>query len=71
MRKEYVKIGGVYVAKVSGRLTWVRVEYHGERNGWAAIVLDTRESVHIASAGDLCGRFPTTRERKSGDYPLA
>lgn len=54
MKKADVKIGGAYVAKVSDRLTGVRLlgpsPYGG---GWAAVNLRTGRTVHILTAARL------------------
>jgi len=62
MKKADVKVGGAYVAKVSERLTGVRLlgpsPFGG---GWAAINLRTGRTVHILTAARL-RRELTTEE---------
>jgi hypothetical protein len=54
MKKDEVRTGGVYLAKVSGRV--VEVKILGERafmRGWDAVNLETGRSVYIKSAARL------------------
>jgi hypothetical protein len=44
MKKREVEIGGVYVAKVSGRLVTVRIDGESPYGGWDATNLGTRRS---------------------------
>lgn len=53
MRKRDVCVGSIYVARVSGRLTRVRVERQSRWGGWEATNLATGRSVHIRSAACL------------------
>lgn len=54
MRKAEVKIGGVYVAKISQKLTKVRLDRECERwGGWYATNLLTGREVRIRTAGKL------------------
>lgn len=54
MKKADVEIGGVYTAKVSGRVVEVRIFHVSERgNGWWARNLVTNRIVHIRSAQRL------------------
>ena len=56
MKKREVEIGGVYVAKVSGRLVTVRIDGESPYGGSDATSLATRRSVRIRSAARLRGR---------------
>ena len=49
MKKKDVKIGGVYVAKVSGKLTKVRLDAESPYGGWNATNVSTRRKVRIKS----------------------
>lgn len=53
MRKAEVRIGGTYVAKVSGGLTQVRLDSVSSYGGWNATNLRTGRAVRIRSAARL------------------
>jgi hypothetical protein len=57
MKQVDVHTGGVYVAKVSGKLTKVRLDeecwFGTRRSGWLATNLATGRQVHIRSAAKL------------------
>lgn len=53
MKKSEVRTGGVYVAKVSGTLTRVRIHRESRYGGWEATNLATNRPVHIRSAARL------------------
>lgn len=54
MKKAEVEIGGVYTAKVSGRVVEVRIFHASEHgSGWWARSLATNRIVHIRSAQRL------------------
>jgi len=53
MKKNEVKVGGQYVAKVSGRLAQVRIDRENPHGGWDATNLATRKAVRIKSAQRL------------------
>lgn len=56
MTKKEVELGGIYTAKVSGRLVQVRIESESRYGGWNATNLDTSREVRIKSAQRLRGR---------------
>lgn len=56
MTKEQVVIGGVYLAKVSGKLTPVRLTEVSAYGGWNAINTMTRRAVRIRTAAKLRGK---------------
>jgi hypothetical protein len=64
MKKAEVEIGGKYHAKVSGKLTIVRINYAGYPKGWNATNMATGRGVHIKSAqrlrGPAGGKFVVT-----------
>ena len=62
MKKASVKIGATYVAKVSDRLTEVRITGENPNGGWDAINTKTNRPVRIKSAQKL---------RKCVDTPIA
>lgn len=53
MKKEDVKIGRTYQAKVSGRLTEVRITGENRHGGWDAVNVLTNKTVRIKSAQRL------------------
>jgi len=53
MKKDEVKVGGVYAAKVSDKLVPVRLESENPHGGWNATNLKTGKSVRIKSAQRL------------------
>jgi hypothetical protein len=53
MRKNDVTVGASYVAKVSGKLTRVRIERENPHGGWDATNVDTGRRVRIKSAQRL------------------
>jgi hypothetical protein len=53
MKKHHVRIGGIYVAKVSGALTRVRIDRESRHGGWEATNLSTGRPVRIRSAARL------------------
>ena len=53
MKKKDVEIGGVYVAKVSGKLAKVRITGESRFGGWDAVNLATKRDVRIRGAGRL------------------
>jgi hypothetical protein len=56
MRKNDVMVGASYVAKVSGKLTRVRIDRESPHGGWEATNADTGRRVRIKSAQRL--RYP-------------
>ncbi len=53
MNKSDVKISGVYTARVSDKLTKVRVDGENRHGGWEATNLGTNKKVRITSARGL------------------
>ena len=53
MNKSDVKIGGVYTATVSDKLTKVRIDAENRHGGWDATNLGTNKKVRIKSARRL------------------
>ena len=56
MKKNEVKIGGVYQAKVNDKLASVRIDAENASGGWDATNLDTNRKVRIKSAQRLRGK---------------
>ena len=55
MKKNEVKIGSVYTAKVSDKLVEVRIDGENRHGGWDATNLATNKKVHIKSVQRLRG----------------
>jgi hypothetical protein len=53
MRKAEVELGAVYAAKVSGKLTTVRIVNESTYGGWNAVNLTTKHQVRIRGAARL------------------
>lgn len=53
MKAKDVKIGGTYVAKVSGKLSKVRIVRESTYGGWDAVNTSTNRAVRIKTAGRL------------------
>jgi hypothetical protein len=54
VRKAEVTVGKVYIAKISNKLSRVRLDSKSVyRNGWEGTNLDTGRKVHIRSAAKL------------------
>jgi len=60
MKKSEVEVGGVYVAKVSGRLVAVRIDRESPYGGWQATNLKSGRSIRIRTAARLRGRAART-----------
>jgi hypothetical protein len=53
MKKHEVKVGGEFIAKVSGKLAHVRIDRENPHGGWDAMNLATKKAVRIKSAQRL------------------
>ena len=53
MKKNEVKVGGEFIAKVSGKLAHVRIDRENPHGGWDATNLATKKAVRIKSAQRL------------------
>jgi len=53
MKKAQVKVGGIYAAKVSGKVVQVRIDAENPHGGWDATNLATKKKVRIKSAQRL------------------
>lgn len=60
MKKTEVEIGKQYVAKVSGRLTTVKITGVNRHGGWDAVNVESKKPVRIKSAQRL--RYPVDRK---------
>ena len=57
MRKNEVTIGGVYAAKVSGKVVPVKITGESPYGGWDAVNTQTKRTVRIRGAGRLRRRL--------------
>jgi len=55
MMMNQVKVGGTYLAKVSGQVVPVRIRAESPYGGWIGVNAVTRREVRIRSAGAACG----------------
>jgi len=62
MKKDEVKVGGAYVAKVSDRLVTVRIDSTHSKGGWNATNTRTGKRIRIKSAQRLRGEAGKTTE---------
>jgi len=65
MKKADVTLGGVYAAKVSGKVVPVRLDAESRYGGWDATNLATKKKVRIKSAQRLRGPWP--KKGQEGD----
>jgi hypothetical protein len=56
MRKQDVVVGGRYIAKVSGKLTIIRITGTSPYGGWDAVNEKTGKRVRVKTAGRLWRR---------------
>jgi hypothetical protein len=64
MKKREVEIGGVYAAKVSGRVVAIRIDRESPYGGWDATNLATGRIFHVRSAARL--RWRALDPRRQG-----
>lgn len=67
MKRKQIKLGGVYCAKVSGKLVDVVITDESRHGGWTAMNCITGKVLHIKTAGRL--RFEITKP--SPEHPIA
>lgn len=53
MKKSDVEVGKVYVVKVSGKLSPVRLDYESPYGGWVGTNLNTGRDVRVKTAARL------------------
>jgi len=61
MKKNEVKVGGEYIAKVSGKLAHIRIDAENPHGGWDATNLATKKAVRIKSAQRLRAQAGVTK----------
>lgn len=72
MLKKQIVIGKSYLAKISGNLTFVRIDSESSYGGWNATNLKTGRSVRIKSAQKLRREATATEiQQVGGDGPQA
>ena len=71
MKKDEVRIGGTYRAKVSGRLTEVRITGESRYGGWDAVNVLTNKTVRIKTAARLRGEAGRRKARAPRARTLA
>jgi hypothetical protein len=64
MKRRDVQLGAIYLVKVSGKLTRVRLTRESPYGGWEGVNLATHREVHIRSAARL--RAPLGQYRPTG-----
>ena len=65
MKKSEVKVGGLYIAKVSDRLVTVRIDSTHSKGGWNATNTTTGKRIRIKSAQRLRGMAGKTTKAKA------
>jgi len=65
MKKNEVKVGGMYVAKVSDRIVTVRIDSVHSRQGWNATNTRTGKRIRIKSAQRLRGEAKKTTKAEA------
>ncbi len=75
MKKDEVKVGGMYVAKVSDKLVTVRIDSTHSKGGWNATNTATGKRIRIKSArrlrGVAGGRRKKTETREAAEAAVA
>jgi hypothetical protein len=70
MKKDEIKIGGTYLAKVSDKVVPVRIDAESRHGGWEATNMATNKRVRIKSAQRLRGEV-NAGGKKQADKPEA
>jgi len=71
MRKNQVKVGGMYVAKVSDKLVTVRIDSTHTAGGWHATNTATGKRIRIKSAQRLRGPAKGGAKTEANETPKA
>ena len=78
MKKNDIKIGSIYTAKITNRVVPVRIDRTNPHGGWDATNLVTKKKVRIKSAAKLRGVYrdgakakPTANQVSKSDTPKA
>ena len=75
MRAKDVKIGGVYTAKVTDRVTQIRIDAANRHGGWDGTNLKTKKRIRIKSALRLrtavdAGEAPAPKKERKLDHSV-
>ena len=65
MKKDEVKVGSVYAAKVSDKVVPVRIDAESPHGGWVGTNQETGKQVRVKSAQRLRGLWPTKEHAKA------
>jgi hypothetical protein len=65
MKKSEIKIGGVYMAKITNKLTQIRIDAASRYGGWDATNLSTKKKVRIKSPAKLHEAVGDTAKTKA------
>ena len=68
MTKSQVKIGRYYAAKISGKMTIVKIEAEAPHGGWTGRNIFTNRRVRIKSAAKLRGEVTKRGKRIERDF---
>jgi hypothetical protein len=71
MKKESVKLGSTYAAKVNGQIVPVRLEKANPHGGWDGVNLNTRKGVRIRGSQRLRGLWPKKTMTTCRPYPCS
>jgi hypothetical protein len=68
MKKSQIEIGRVYAAKVSGRISPVRIVSESPHGGWRAVNMMTGREVHVRSPQRLRFELRKKNERPEENH---
>lgn len=71
MKKDEVKVGGFYLAKVSGKLVTVRIDSTHSKGGWNATNTRTGKRIRIKSARRLRGAVKSSAKAEASEATKA
>ena len=69
MQKHNIKVGSIYIVKVSGQLTKVRITREHNRGGWYGTNLATGREIRIRTAARLRSEAASAESRKPARSP--
>jgi hypothetical protein len=69
MKKDDVKVGGVYAAKVSNKMVRVRIDRANRKGGWDATNLATNKKIRIKSAQRLRPPAKAGKQARAKEAP--
>ena len=71
MKKDQIRVGGTYLAKVTDKVVPVRLDAENPRGGWDATNLATNKKVRIKSAQRLRGPAPERAAARGTQEPAS